>query len=181
VRFKLGNRALAAPMLRSITIKRRPRYIDFQYNKLCYQRCCWTLGTSPEMTNINFAGGRLMDNGSPAQLTDDRRPFRTHFFGQSSFSRLATLQEQSVVMYEGDIKYLAMLASLGCGYSTDPWWNNCASRRTTSAHQQIPIDPLEFLLSCKKLIGVIAGASNPQTHHHTWYSFMTVGSSHLIV
>lgn len=30
-------------------------------------------------------------------------------------------------------------------------------------HQQISIDPLELLLPCKKLIGVIAGPSNPQT------------------
>lgn len=73
------------------------------------------------MTPVNFAGGRLSGDGrSPARLSNTGESVRAQFFGQSSFSRLSVVREQSIIAYDGhlDPKAMAVLAPLGCGYNT---------------------------------------------------------------
>jgi len=63
----------------------------------------------------NLIGGRR-DDGSPT-ITRDGEPLGGHFFGQSSFSRLALVDERSLVKV-GPEAPLELLAPLGCGIQT---------------------------------------------------------------
>lgn len=75
------------------------------------------MGTCLHMTAINFPGTRRSDGSNPARLADGR-PARGQFFGQSSFSKMSIVHENSVVPCDLPASELAMLAPLGCGYQT---------------------------------------------------------------
>ena len=72
------------------------------------------------MTEINFTGVRRSDGTTPASLLADASPVRGQFFGQSSFSKLSIVAENSVVKCDGSIprNRLAAMAPMGCGYMT---------------------------------------------------------------
>ncbi|KAF2671834.1 NAD(P)-binding protein [Microthyrium microscopicum] len=74
-------------------------------------------GNCPSSTEINFAGTRKSDGSHPAKLLDGTGA-RGQFFGQSSFSKLAVVHENSVVPCDVSEESLAMMAPLGCGYQT---------------------------------------------------------------
>jgi len=63
----------------------------------------------------NLIGGSRMD-GDPT-LTRAGEPIGGHFFGQSSFSRLALVDERSLVKVDADVP-LERIAPLGCGIQT---------------------------------------------------------------
>ncbi len=63
----------------------------------------------------NLIGGRRGDGSST--ITRDGEPLGGHFFGQSSFSRLALVDERSLVKVDPDAP-LELLAPLGCGIQT---------------------------------------------------------------
>ncbi|KAK6385861.1 hypothetical protein LTS17_001433 [Exophiala oligosperma] len=99
----------------------RPVFLSFNTCRHC--RFCHEgqLGSCPEMTPVNFTGGRLLGDGSsPARLAATGESVRAQFFGQSSFSRLSIVREQSVIAHDGDLEpnTMAALAPLGCGYNT---------------------------------------------------------------
>lgn len=75
------------------------------------------------MTPINFAGARgLSAAESPISFPGGKGPIRGQFFGQSSMSKLAVVDERSVVKSPSasgiTIEDMAVLAPLGCGYLT---------------------------------------------------------------
>ncbi|MHB9849023.1 NAD(P)-dependent alcohol dehydrogenase [Streptomyces krungchingensis] len=63
----------------------------------------------------NVLSGERADGSSTVQR--DGMPISGHFFGQSSFSRMALADERSVVKLDADAD-LTMLAPLGCGVQT---------------------------------------------------------------
>lgn len=75
----------------------------------------------------NLIGGRRDDGTSP--LSRGGEEIGGHFFGQSSFSRLAVVDERSVVKVADDAP-LELLAPLGCGIQTGAGavWNVLAPR-----------------------------------------------------
>lgn len=80
-------------------------------------------GFCNKMTPINFAGARgLSAAESPISFPGGKGPIRGQFFGQSSMSKLAVVDERSVVKSPSTsgitIEDMAVLAPLGCGYLT---------------------------------------------------------------
>ncbi|RNM17070.1 NAD(P)-dependent alcohol dehydrogenase [Nocardioides pocheonensis] len=63
----------------------------------------------------NLIGGRRADGS--ATITRDGEPLGGHFFGQSSFARMAVVDERSLVKVSPDAP-LELLAPLGCGVQT---------------------------------------------------------------
>lgn len=72
------------------------------------------------MTSINFAGARGLSAADSPIKSADGQPLRGQFFGQSSMSKLAIVQEASVVKISSSVTQveLGLLAPLGCGYLT---------------------------------------------------------------
>ena len=64
---------------------------------------------------LNLIGGARADGSHPLRRAG--APIGGHFFGQSSFARLAVADERSVVKVDADVP-LASLAPLGCGVQT---------------------------------------------------------------
>jgi aryl-alcohol dehydrogenase len=64
---------------------------------------------------LNLIGGARPDGSHTLRRAGD--PIGGHFFGQSSFARLAVTDERSVVKVDADVP-LASLAPLGCGVQT---------------------------------------------------------------
>jgi aryl-alcohol dehydrogenase len=79
----------------------------------------------------NLIGGARMDGTSPVERKGE--PIGGHFFGQSSFSRLAVVDERSAVRV-GPEADLSLLAPLGCGVQTGVGavWNVLAPRPGSS-------------------------------------------------
>ncbi|EGD45637.1 aryl-alcohol dehydrogenase [Nocardioidaceae bacterium Broad-1] len=79
----------------------------------------------------NLIGGARMDGTSPVRRKGE--PIGGHFFGQSSFSRLAVVDERSAVRV-GPEADLSLLAPLGCGVQTGVGavWNVLAPRPGSS-------------------------------------------------
>jgi Zn-dependent alcohol dehydrogenase len=80
-------------------------------------------GFCDQVTSINFAGSRgLTAAESPISLPNGKGPVRGQFFGQSSLSKLAIVNERSVVKSPSEsgitVEDMAVLAPLGCGYLT---------------------------------------------------------------
>ncbi|KAK4865163.1 hypothetical protein LT330_001786 [Penicillium expansum] len=80
-------------------------------------------GFCGQMTPINFAGARgLTAAESPISFPGGKGPIRGQFFGQSSMSKLAVVDERSVVKSPSrsgiTVEDMAVLAPLGCGYLT---------------------------------------------------------------
>jgi Zn-dependent alcohol dehydrogenase len=80
-------------------------------------------GFCGQMTSINFAGSRGHRAAeSPISLPGGKGPVRGQFFGQSSMSKLAVVDERSVVKSPSGsgitVEDMAVLAPLGCGYLT---------------------------------------------------------------
>ncbi|KUM59442.1 hypothetical protein ACN42_g7705 [Penicillium freii] len=80
-------------------------------------------GFCGQMTPINFAGARgLSAAESPISFPGGKGPIRGQFFGQSSMSKLAVVDERSVVKSPSasglTVEDMAVLAPLGCGYLT---------------------------------------------------------------
>ncbi|KAJ5138487.1 Polyketide synthase enoylreductase [Penicillium bovifimosum] len=80
-------------------------------------------GFCGQITPINFAGARgLSATESPISFPGGKGPIRGQFFGQSSMSKLAVVDERSVVRSPSGsgitIEDMAVLAPLGCGYLT---------------------------------------------------------------
>ncbi len=63
----------------------------------------------------NLIGGRRADGS--ATISRGGEPLGGHFFGQSSFSRMAVIDERSLVKVDPDAP-LELLAPLGCGIQT---------------------------------------------------------------
>ena len=63
----------------------------------------------------NLIGGRRADGS--ATITRDGEPLGGHFFGQSSFARMAVVDERSLLKVSPDAP-LELLAPLGCGVIT---------------------------------------------------------------
>ncbi|EED16210.1 alcohol dehydrogenase, putative [Talaromyces stipitatus ATCC 10500] len=74
-------------------------------------------GLCPQMHAINFTGTRLADGSNPASLRNGTS-IRSKFFGQSSFSKLAVVSENSIVKCELSDEEFAIMAPMGCGYLT---------------------------------------------------------------
>ncbi|MGY4099999.1 NAD(P)-dependent alcohol dehydrogenase [Nocardia sp. R16R-3T] len=64
---------------------------------------------------LNLIGGARADNSHT--ITRDHTPLGGHFFGQSSFSRLALVDERSMIVVDPDVP-LESIAPLGCGVQT---------------------------------------------------------------
>ncbi|ONI84832.1 alcohol dehydrogenase [Saccharothrix sp. ALI-22-I] len=64
---------------------------------------------------LNLLGGTRADGS--ATITRDGTPVGGHFFGQSSFSKLAIVDERSLIKVDPEIP-LESLAPLGCGVQT---------------------------------------------------------------
>ncbi|CAG7919742.1 unnamed protein product [Penicillium olsonii] len=80
-------------------------------------------GFCGENTVINFVGARgLHASDSPISLASGKGPVRGQFFGQSSMSKLAIVDERSIVKSDPasgvTVEDMAFLAPLGCGYLT---------------------------------------------------------------
>ncbi|CAG8038329.1 unnamed protein product [Penicillium salamii] len=80
-------------------------------------------GFCGQNTVINFVGARgLHASDSPISLPGGKGPVRGQFFGQSSMSKLAVVDERSVVKSPPasgiTVEDMAFLAPLGCGYLT---------------------------------------------------------------
>ncbi|KAJ6149202.1 Polyketide synthase enoylreductase [Penicillium samsonianum] len=80
-------------------------------------------GFCGQVTPINFAGARgLSADESPISFPGGKGPIRGQFFGQSSMSKLAVVDERSVVKSPSGsgvtVEDMAVLAPLGCGYLT---------------------------------------------------------------
>lgn len=80
-------------------------------------------GFCGQVTPINFAGARgLSAAESPISFPGGKGPIRGQFFGQSSMSKLAVVDERSVVKSPSasglTVEDMAVLAPLGCGYLT---------------------------------------------------------------
>ncbi|OQE43041.1 hypothetical protein PENCOP_c003G06260 [Penicillium coprophilum] len=80
-------------------------------------------GFCSQITSINFAGARgLSAAESPISFPDGAGSIRGQFFGQSSMSKLAVVDERSVVKSPPGsgvtVEDMAILAPLGCGYLT---------------------------------------------------------------
>ncbi|CAG8906256.1 unnamed protein product [Penicillium egyptiacum] len=80
-------------------------------------------GFCGQVTPINFAGARgLSAAESPISFPAGKGPIRGQFFGQSSMSKLAVVDEWSVVKSPPGsgvtVEDMAVLAPLGCGYLT---------------------------------------------------------------
>ena len=83
-------------------------------------------------TEVNFNAVRVGDKSTPARLADGKTAVRSQFFGQSSFARLAVVQDFSVVKCPApDI--LPCYAPLGCGFQTGAGTVLKAVRPTKSA------------------------------------------------
>ncbi len=67
-----------------------------------------------EFFGHNFAAGR--QDGTTA-LTQDGKPIRSHFFGQSSFATFAICREDNAVRVPADVP-LELLGPLACGFQT---------------------------------------------------------------
>jgi aryl-alcohol dehydrogenase len=76
---------------------------------------------------LNLIGGTRADGSHP--ITRDGEPVGGHFFGQSSFSQLALVDERSMVKVDPDVP-LELMAPLGCGVQTGVGavWNVLAPR-----------------------------------------------------
>jgi Zn-dependent alcohol dehydrogenase len=77
-------------------------------------------GFCRDFTQINFGGVRGISTADSPISTLEGKPVRGQFFGQSSMSKLAIVNEASVVKSESEVSDsdLAALAPLGCGYLT---------------------------------------------------------------
>ncbi|KAJ5662360.1 Polyketide synthase enoylreductase [Penicillium maclennaniae] len=77
-------------------------------------------GFCSDFTNINFAGVRGISATESPISTTAGKPVRGQFFGQSSMSKLAIVNEASVVKsnYNFSDSDFAALSPLGCGYLT---------------------------------------------------------------
>ncbi|KAJ5230857.1 hypothetical protein N7489_011565 [Penicillium chrysogenum] len=79
-------------------------------------------GFCDQMTSINFAGARGLTAAESPISFPGGSPIRGQFFGQSSMSRLAVVDERSVVKSPPGsgvtVEDMAVLAPLGCGYLT---------------------------------------------------------------
>lgn len=64
---------------------------------------------------LNLIGGARADDSHT--ITRDNAPMGGHFFGQSSFSRLALVDERSMIVVDPDVP-LESIAPLGCGVQT---------------------------------------------------------------
>ncbi|KAJ5942130.1 hypothetical protein N7516_002298 [Penicillium verrucosum] len=94
----------------------------------CHEETCRSCsngrnGFCGQMTPINFAGARgLSAAESPISFPGGKGPIRGQFFGQSSMSKLAVVDERSVVKSPSGsgltVEDMAVLAPLGCGYLT---------------------------------------------------------------
>lgn len=77
-------------------------------------------GFCRDFTNINFGGVRGISAADSPISAPGGQPIRGQFFGQSSMSKLAIVNEASVVKSDSELSDadLAVLAPLGCGYVT---------------------------------------------------------------
>jgi len=89
--------------------------LSYAYCKQCSQCKSGYLQYCENLLPINFGGHRL--NGNSALSLEDGSKLHGHFFGQSSFSRLAVVNRTSLVKVPQDAD-LALFAPLGCGLQT---------------------------------------------------------------
>jgi len=68
------------------------------------------------LASLNFGGRRL--DGSVAATDKDGNPLNSHFFGQSSMSRLIVAHEMGAIKVDVTREELKKFAALGCGIQT---------------------------------------------------------------
>lgn len=85
---------------------------------------CWQCknclsGRAPyclKLMDLNFSGKRL--DGTQPVTDKDGKALNSHFFGQSSMSRLILAHENGAIKVEASREELKLFASLGCGIQT---------------------------------------------------------------
>lgn len=75
-------------------------------------------GACPLMTEMNFVRSRRDTSARPPFSLPDGKAVHGQFFGQSSFSKMAIVAEQSVTKCDVTVEEMQYLAPLGCGYLT---------------------------------------------------------------
>lgn len=75
-------------------------------------------GACPRMTEINFMRSRRDPSAKPPFSLPDGKQVHGQFFGQSSFSKMTIVAEQSVTKCDLTLDEMRYLAPLGCGYLT---------------------------------------------------------------
>ncbi len=70
-----------------------------------------------EGTRLHLFGTRP-DGSTAGKLSKTGDSLRTHFFGQSSFSKMSFVQETCIVKFPYPPEQAAIFASMGCGYQT---------------------------------------------------------------
>ncbi|KAK4167035.1 chaperonin 10-like protein [Cladorrhinum sp. PSN259] len=95
-----------------------PVLLSFTSCGTCKQCNSNLLTKCPDMTRGNLRALRLEDGSTAATLNDGTgTPVSAHFFGQSSFSRLAVVHERSLVPCQHP-EQMDIYAPMGCGYQT---------------------------------------------------------------
>jgi len=89
--------------------------LSYAFCKECSQCKSGHLAYCENLLPLNFGGQR--GDGSSALSLQDGSKLYGHFFGQSSFSRLAVVNRNSLVKVPQDVP-LALFAPLGCGLQT---------------------------------------------------------------
>lgn len=89
--------------------------MSYSFCSNCSQCKSGHLPYCENLLGLNF-GGQRSDGSSALSLKDGSR-LHGHFFGQSSFSRLAIVNRASLVKVPQDVK-LELFAPLGCGLQT---------------------------------------------------------------
>jgi Zn-dependent alcohol dehydrogenase len=89
--------------------------LSYAYCNECAQCASGHFPYCEQLLQLNFGGTRL--DGTSALALPDGDTLHGHFFGQSSFSRLAVVNRRSLVKVPKDVP-LNMFAPLGCGLQT---------------------------------------------------------------
>jgi Zn-dependent alcohol dehydrogenase len=89
--------------------------LSYAYCDECSECVSGHLPYCQDLLALNFGGQR--SDGTSALSLQDGSKLHGHFFGQSSFSRLAVVNRRSLVKVPKDLS-LALFAPLGCGLQT---------------------------------------------------------------
>ena len=89
--------------------------LSYSFCKGCNQCDSGHIPYCENILPLNFGGQR--PDGTSALSRSDGSKLHGHFFGQSSFSRLAIASRNSVVKVPNDVP-LELFAPLGCGFQT---------------------------------------------------------------
>lgn len=89
--------------------------LSYAYCNTCAQCTSGYFPYCEQLLQLNFGGSRT--DGTSAFALPDGTKLHGHFFGQSSFARLAVVNRRSLVKVPKDVP-LSLFAPLGCGLQT---------------------------------------------------------------